>query len=102
MFEDFRSYNDFLELREELAMNLIMNTDVAATNKRLREYETANGLRKEKDDLGRTTAKPVRKTGDYPDLSGLVTGLRRIVLPKAMSPYNAFQGVSRKIGRAHV
>lgn len=94
VFENFEAYNDFLELREELAMNLIYNTDVATTNKKLREFEIANGLRKEKDD-GAKAVRPPRKTGDYPDASGLIRKLRLIELPKVRSPYNPFQGVSR-------
>lgn len=93
-FEDLRSYNDYLELKEEMAMNLIYNTDVAATNKKLREFETANGLRKEKDESKPQPAKPPAKTGDYPDASKLIRGLRTIYIPKALSPYKAFGELS--------
>lgn len=90
-FEDLRSYNDYLELKEELAMNLIYNTDVQATNKKLSDYEIANGLRKEKDDpKAQSQAKTTTKPGDYPDASGMIKGLRTKYVPPPRSPYNAF------------
>lgn len=96
VFEDLRSYNDYLELKEELAMNLIHNTDINATNKKLRDYETANGLRKEKEE-GKPQAKAVvRQPGENPDLSGLIKGLK---VKRAMSPklpaYDVWEGVSK-------
>lgn len=94
VFEDLRSYNDYLELKEELAMNLIYNTDVVATNKKLREYENANGLRKEKDESKPQPMKPPPRTGDYPDASKLIRGLKTRYIPKALSPYKAFGGLA--------
>lgn len=41
-FETKRDWDDFLEQREEIIMNLIMRTDVAATEKQLAEYAAAN------------------------------------------------------------
>lgn len=89
-FDDLKSYNDYLELKEELAMNLIYNTDMATTNKKLREYENANGLRKEKDENKPQIVKPPPKTGDYPDASKLIKGLKARYIPKALSPYKPF------------
>jgi len=95
-FEDLRSYNDYLETKEELAMNLIYNTDVAATNKKLRDFQTANGLGKEEDGKQQTRLGP--KPSDYPDRSGLIKGLKTKFIPKPATPYNAFTGVARDRG----
>lgn len=95
-FEDLRSYNDYLEMREEFAMNLIYGTDLAATNKKLREFQIANGLSKEED--GKPQTKPAPKPGDYADRSGLIKGLRRKFVPKPATPYNAFTGVAKDRG----
>lgn len=90
VFEDLRSYNDYLELKEELAMNLIFKTDEVVTNKKLKEYEIANGLRKEKDEGKKPTAAAVFKDGDYPDASGLIKGLKVRYVPAPRSPYQPF------------
>lgn len=94
-FEDLRSYNDYLEMKEEFAMNIMTNIDRTATEKKLRDYEIANGLRKEKDDSKTTSKPPPAKSGDYPDVSGLIKGLRIKYVPPPRSPYNAFQDVQQ-------
>ena len=93
VFEDLRSYNDYLELKEEFAMNLIYRTDEAGTNRKLREYEVANGLRKEKDEGKKPAAVVVHKDGDYPDASGLIKGLKKRYVPAPRSPYQPFGDV---------
>lgn len=98
VFEDLRAYNDYLETKEELAMNLIYNTDVAATNKKIREFLSANGLGKDKEQDGKGQAKPPPKNGDYPDASGLIKGLKKRFIPKPRSPYNPFVGVEQHRG----
>lgn len=94
-FEDLRSYNDYLEMKEEFAMNIMTNIDRPATEKKIRDYEIANGLRKEKDDSKTTSKPPPAKSGDYPDVSGLIKGLRIKYVPPPRSPYNAFQDVQQ-------
>ena len=101
-FETKRDWDDFLEMREEMVMNLSRGTDVAATNKRLREYEKSNTAsikanaalaRAEPDLLG--TAKISRIDGkESPtDRSGLVKGLKKLQLPALVKPYDPFMGM---------
>lgn len=73
-FETKRAYDDFLELREELAMNLIMKTDVKGTQRRLDDFLNANGLGKDGDGGGKE--KRVYRDGEAVDLSGLIKGLK--------------------------
>lgn len=95
-FEDLRAYNNFLEDKEEYAMNLIYGTDVVKTKRRLEEFKQANGFAKEND--GRVVNKNNSKLDGYPDASGLIKGLKKKVKPKARSPYNAFAGVDKDRG----
>lgn len=97
-FVDLKSYNDYLEMREELAMNITNNIDKIATEKKIRDYEIANRLRKDKDDGKGPSKPPPAKSGDYPDASGLIKGLKVKYIPPPRSPYNAFQGVERSRG----
>lgn len=96
-FVDKRSYDDFLELREELVMNLVFRTDVAATNRRLKEYAQANGIKSDAtdsaNDLGAKAIK--RKDTDDADPSGLIKGLKKIIKPKVKAPYDPFMGMAR-------
>lgn len=90
VFESRRAYDDFLELREELAMNLILRVDVKGTNRRLDEFVNANGLGKDRDDAsGGGREKRVYKDGEPPDLSGLIKGLkpRRIEKVQLFDPW---------------
>ena len=97
VFQDLRSYNDYLETKEEFAMNLIYNTDAAATQKKLGEYQSANGLKKDKDEKS-TASKAPSKPGEYPDASGLIKGLKPRYVPKALSPYNPFGDLAQDRG----
>jgi CDK-activating kinase assembly factor MAT1 len=94
-FQDIRAYNDYLELRETLAMNLVLNTDVNATNRKLRDYQRANGIKVDKNvDDGKS--KPNLKKSQVngaADPSGLISGLRKIEAPPPIPEYNPFQGV---------
>ncbi|RMD40453.1 hypothetical protein DV735_g4667, partial [Chaetothyriales sp. CBS 134920] len=104
-----RAYDDFLELREMFVMNLLLGTEAQATRRKLNEYKEANGLVRLKDEaagpkgkIKRTSATPVAATAaaaaavvddDYPDRSGLIEGLKRIVIPEVLPPYDPLQGV---------
>lgn len=97
-FESKRYFDDFLELREELIMNLVFRTDVAATNRKLKEYAQANGIKPDTTDStpAETTSKVVkRKDTDAADPSGLIKGLKKIIKPKVRAPYDAFMGMPR-------
>ncbi|KAK5045286.1 hypothetical protein LTR84_009392 [Exophiala bonariae] len=100
-FESKRDFDDFLELREELIMNLVFRTDVAATNRKLKEYAQANGIKPDTTDstTAETTAKVTkRKDTDAADPSGLIKGLKKIIKPKMRAPYDAFMGMPRTQG----
>jgi CDK-activating kinase assembly factor MAT1 len=95
-FEDKRAYDDFLELRETMIMNLVFKDDLAETQRRLKEYAVANGIKTETDPTSEAGAKPVRrKVTDEADPSGLIKGLKRIVIPKAKAAYDPFMGMPR-------
>lgn len=96
-FETKRDYDDFLELREELIMNLVLNMDVPVTNKKLRDYQIANGIKTEQpeDGIESRTKSVRRKDGDAADPSGLIKGLKRITLPARKAPYDPFMGMPR-------
>lgn len=99
-------WDNFLELREEIIMNLVLGTDVGATNRRLKEYQVANGLLV-KDaataDLDIEADRPAGKlakqahtrTDSSADPSGLIKGLKRKVAPVPAPPYDPFMGMPR-------
>lgn len=77
-------------------MNLVFRTDVAATNRKLKEYAQANGIKPDTTDPSETASKVVkRKDTDAADPSGLIKGLKKIIKPKARAPYDAFMGMPR-------
>ena len=41
-FDDLRSYNDYLEMVEDLIYNLCNNIDILETNKKINEYKEVN------------------------------------------------------------
>jgi hypothetical protein len=96
-FESARAFNDFLELREIMAMNLVFKTDEAATNRKLREYQVANNLHIDKklEEIVKPKAawKKAREDGAA-DPSGLIEGLKKIVAPLPAEQYDAFQGMT--------
>ncbi|KIW71902.1 hypothetical protein PV04_00130 [Phialophora macrospora] len=100
-FETKRDYDDFLELREELIMNLVLRTDVAATNRKLKEYALANGLKVDSNDATAESDKKVTKKKDVDptvaDPSGLIKGLKKKVIREAEAPYDPFMGMPRKM-----
>jgi len=80
-------------------MNLVLKTDVAATNRKLKEYAQANGIKTDAtaDATGESAAKlSKRKDDSSADPSGLIKGLKKIVVPKAPPPYDPFMGMPRK------
>ena len=101
-FETKRDYDDFLELSEELIMNLVFKTDVAATNRKLREYAVANGLRVDSTETTAESEKKVAKKKDVDptiaDPSGLIKGLKKKVIRAAEAPYDPFMGMPRNMG----
>ena len=84
-FETKRDWDNFLELREEFIMNLVLGTDVVSTNRRLKAYEEANATPKRRDVW----------TGDTNDPSGLVHGLKKVVPPPQLAAYDPFMGMPR-------
>jgi CDK-activating kinase assembly factor MAT1 len=113
-FETKRHYDDFLELREEMIMNLVLKNDVATTNKKLKHYAIANGLKIEastdENAADSDTKKPSKKKdvdSTIADPSGLIKGLKKKVLKKAEAPYDPFMGMARRrdhyeVTEAHV
>ena len=77
-------------------MNLSLKTDVAATNRKLKEYQIANGMEVDKD-LGPVpepkTKPPKRKLDSTTDRSGLIKGLKKIEAPKTVATYDPFQSM---------
>lgn len=95
-FVDKRAYDDFLELREMFVMNLLLNTDAQSTRQRLNEYREANGLTRDKTKTLAASGKPKlsRKVdADYPDRSGLIEGLKRIIPEEVLPPYDPLEGL---------
>ena len=78
-------------------MNLVFRTDVAATNRKLRDYAIANGLKVDSTEAPtETEKKPLKKKEIDPtiaDLSGLIKGLKKKVIREAEAPYDPFQGM---------
>ncbi|RMZ75854.1 hypothetical protein DV737_g5093, partial [Chaetothyriales sp. CBS 132003] len=100
--EDFinkRAYDDFLELREMFVMNLLLGTEAQATRRKLNEYKEANGLVRHKDEGSAGSKNKTKRTwtttvdDDYPDRSGLIEGLKRIVVAEVLPPYDPLEGM---------
>ncbi|RVX72286.1 hypothetical protein B0A52_04490 [Exophiala mesophila] len=96
-FETKRDFDDYLELKEELIMNLVFKTDVAATNRKLKEYALANGIKTDATEASHDlpTRQVKRKDDGAADPSGLIHGLKKIVKPKARPAYDPFMGMPR-------
>jgi hypothetical protein len=77
-----RDYDDFLEMREEMIMNIVLDTDRVKTQRKLEAYAQANVV----------NGKPVQTEGGI-DPSGLVHGLRPVLPPPVVEPYDPFQGM---------
>lgn len=96
-FETKLDFDNFLELREELIMNLVLRTDVAATNRKLKEYAVANGIKTDATEASNEpNAKAVKRKDVAPDAadpSGLIKGLKKLTIPKALAPYDPFMGM---------
>ena len=94
-FESKRHWDDFLELREEFVMNLALGTDVAATNRKLREYELANSA-SIKQNAALERGEPVNRPATAIDPTGLIKGLREMTPPPPAVEYDPFMGMSTK------
>jgi len=80
-------------------MNLVFETDLKNTNRKLKEYARANGIKTDSTESTEPGGKPVRrKDTDEADPSGLIKGLKKIVIPKARTAYDPFQGMPRTRG----
>ena len=66
-------------------MNLVLGTDAASTNRRLKAYEEANAIANRRN----------IKTSDSVDSSGLVRGLKKTVALPPLAPYDPFMGMPR-------
>ena len=99
-FESKRDYDDFLELREEWIMKLVFRTDVTATNRKLKEYAAANGLKVESNEATVESEKKAIKKKDIDpsvaDPSGLVKGLKEKAVREIEAPYDPFMGMPHK------
>jgi hypothetical protein len=86
-------------MREEFVMNLSLKTDSAATNRKLKDYQLANGIIVDKDlqDTPDQKLKPPRLSFTQSvDRSGLIHGLKKIEAPKEAPKYDPFQGMPIK------
>ena len=93
-FESKRNWDDFLELREEMIMNLVLRIDVAATNRRLKEYEAANAASIKEN---AATDCPLQlRPATAIDTTGIVKGLREVKAAPAVVAYDPFMGMSTK------
>jgi CDK-activating kinase assembly factor MAT1 len=94
-FESKRHWDDFLELREELVMNLALGTDVAATNRKLKEYEQANSA-SIKQNAALERGDTVNRLATATDPTGLIKGLREVTPPPALVEYDPFMGMATR------
>jgi len=92
-FESKRHWDDFLELREEFVMNIALGTDVAATNRKLKEYEQANSA-SIKQNAALERGDTVNRLATAIDSTGLVKGLREVTPPPAVVEYDPFMGMA--------
>jgi CDK-activating kinase assembly factor MAT1 len=94
-FESKRHWDDFLELREEFVMNLALGTDVAATNRKLKEYEQANSA-SIKQNAALERGDTVKRLTTAIDPTGLIKGLREVTPPPAVVEYDPFMGMATR------
>lgn len=101
-FQTKRDWDDFLELREEFVMNLSFRTEVAATNRRLKEYEQANAVsikenaavdRGQLDSTANRISTQAHKA-TATDTTGLVKGLKEAAAVCTVVAYDPFMGLS--------
>lgn len=78
-------------------MNLVFRTDIATTNRKLKEYALSNGIKTDPTDSANEPAVKAMKRKDVApdaaDPSGLIKGLKKIAIPKADAPYDPFMGM---------
>ena len=95
-FESKRAWDDFLEMRETMIMDLVLKTGAKEVEQKLRDYQTANGIKLDNASVGDVRRPPRPIAGvddDYPDKSGLIEGLKRIIAPEVLAPYDPFDGM---------
>ncbi|NJR31291.1 hypothetical protein HC762_00650 [bacterium] len=110
-FDSKRAWDDFLEMREEMVMNLVLKTDVKKTEAALNRYKEANmdviranaALERKQNTL--LSQRPVFAAvgasnisddaeGSFLDPSGLVKGLRRVLASVPEKAYEPFMGMA--------
>lgn len=80
-------------------MNLSLKTDAAVTNRKLKDYQLANGVIIDKDLQDSPDQKlkaPRNALSHSTDRSGLIQGLKKIEVPKQAPKYDPFQGMPTK------
>lgn len=78
-------------------MNLVLNMDINATNRKLRDYQKANGIKVDKnieDAKSKAALKKAREEGSA-DPSGLIQGLKKIVAPPPVAEYDPFEDLPK-------
>jgi hypothetical protein len=110
-FHSKRAWDDFLEQREEMTMNLVFKTDVKKTEAILNKYKEANAsvikanAAMERRDLpafhqrqayAAVHASRDSEADDDPisDPTGLVKGLKRVRAPRPEKAYDPFMGMA--------
>lgn len=76
-------------------MNLALGTDVAATNRKLKEYEQANAA-SIKQNAALERGEPVNRLTTAMDPTGLVKGLKELTPPPPAAEYDPFMGMPTK------
>jgi len=85
-------------------MNLVLRTDVAATNRKLKEYEAANitsvkenaGLDRQQADMPASRIPVQLRPATATDTTGLVKGLKEVKAAAPVAAYDPFMGMSTK------
>jgi CDK-activating kinase assembly factor MAT1 len=111
-FDSKRAWDDFLEIREEMVMNLVLKTDVKKTEAALNRYKEANmdiiraNAALERKEYTAFQQRPMSAAavgvstvsadaeGPLSDPSGLVKGLRRAHAPVPEKAYEPFMGMA--------
>lgn len=79
-----------------MIMDLVLKTGAKEVEQKLRDYQTANGIKLDNASVGDVRRPPRPIAGvddDYPDKSGLIEGLKRIIAPEVLAPYDPFDGM---------
>lgn len=80
-------------------MNLLLGTDAKATARKLDEYEIAMGIKpRPAEEAGRGPRAVQSKNDGEADPTGLIKGLKKIVIPAPKAVYDPFMGMPKKRG----